>query len=61
MEKIILIHGSGHRVASWKETVSYLDNREDILCPELSSILGDVYKRQPQVCPQKSQCPASSS
>ena len=40
MEKIILIHGSGHRAASWKETVSYLDNREDILCPELSSILG---------------------
>ena len=39
MEKIILIHGSGHKAASWKETVSYLDNREDILCPELSSIL----------------------
>ena len=41
MEKTILIHGSGHRAASWKETVSYLDNREDILCPELSSLLGE--------------------
>ena len=39
MEKVILIHGSGHKAASWKETVSYLDCREDILCPELSSLL----------------------
>ena len=39
MEKIILIHGSGHKAASWKETVSYLDCREDVLCPELSSLL----------------------
>ena len=39
MEKVILIHGSGHKAASWKETVSYLDCREDVLCPELSSLL----------------------
>ena len=39
MEKTILIHGSGHRADSWRETVSYLDRREDVLCPELSAIL----------------------
>lgn len=39
MEKTILIHGSGHRADSWKETISYLDHQEDILCPELSAIL----------------------
>ena len=40
MEQIILIHGSGHRAASWTETVSCLDHREDVLCPELSALLG---------------------
>lgn len=40
MEKLILAHGSGHKAASWKETVSYLDHQADILCPELSAILG---------------------
>lgn len=39
MEKTILIHGSGHRADSWRETISYLDHQEDILCPELSVIL----------------------
>ena len=39
MEQTILIHGSGHRADSWRETVSYLDRREDVLCPELSAIL----------------------
>ena len=39
MEKTILIHGSGHRADSWRDTVSYLDRREDILCAELSVIL----------------------
>ena len=39
MEKTILIHGSGHRADSWRETVSYLNRREDVLCPELSAIL----------------------
>ena len=39
MENTILIHGSGHRADSWRETVSYLDRREDVLCPELSAIL----------------------
>ena len=40
MEQIILIHGSGHKAASWTETVSCLDHREDVLCPELSALLG---------------------
>lgn len=39
MEKIILIHGSGHKADSWAETVSRLVNREAVLCPELSTLL----------------------
>lgn len=39
MRKRILIHGSGHKSASWKETISCLNHREDILCPELSDLL----------------------
>ena len=39
MEKIILIHGSGHKAASWNETDLHLDCRKDVLCPELSSLL----------------------
>ena len=39
MEQKIFIHGSGHKADSWRETISYLDRREDILCPELSAIL----------------------
>ena len=37
--KTILIHGSGQKSASWTETVSYMKNNDDILCPELSSLL----------------------
>lgn len=39
MEKVILIHGSGHKASSWQKTLSFLDHQEDILCPELSAIL----------------------
>lgn len=39
MEKKILIHGSGHKAASWNEVVSHLENSEDILCPELAALL----------------------
>ncbi len=39
MIKKILIHGSGHKAESWKETISYMESIEDILCPNLSSIL----------------------
>lgn len=37
--KTILIHGSGQKATSWTETVSYMKNNDDILCPELSSLL----------------------
>lgn len=37
--KKILIHGSGHKAASWNETISHMENDDDILCPNLSSIL----------------------
>ncbi len=39
--KKILIHGSGHKAASWKKTVSHMGNDGDILCPELSAILNE--------------------
>ncbi len=37
--KKILVHGSGHKVTSWNETISYMESNKDILCPNLSSIL----------------------
>ncbi|MEG2460813.1 MAG: alpha/beta fold hydrolase [Clostridia bacterium] len=37
--KKILIHGSGHKVTSWDETITYMKDNKDILCPNLSSIL----------------------
>lgn len=37
--KKILIHGSGHKAASWTETVSHLEKRESVLYPELSALL----------------------
>lgn len=50
MEKIILIHGSGHKAASWNETVSRLDCRGDVLCPELSSLLMGKEASYPNLC-----------
>ena len=35
----ILVHGSGHKATSWEKTISYMTNNEDIVCPNLSSIL----------------------
>jgi len=35
----ILIHGSGHKAASWNETISYIESGKEILCPDLSLIL----------------------
>ncbi len=35
----ILVHGSGHKSTSWNKTISYMTSSEDILCPDLSSIL----------------------
>ena len=37
--KKILIHGSGHKAISWQETISYMKEQKDILCPDLCSIL----------------------
>lgn len=37
--KKILIHGSGHKAASWDKVNSYMNNDKDILCPNLSTIL----------------------
>ena len=37
--KKILIHGSGHKADSWRQTVSHMAGGEHILCPELSAIL----------------------
>ena len=37
--KKILIHGSGHKATSWNKTMEYIENNNDILCPELSSLL----------------------
>ena len=39
MIKRILIHGSGHKATSWNETISYMENNKNILCPNLCSIL----------------------
>ena len=35
----IFVHGSGHKATSWNKTISYMTNNEDIVCPNLSSIL----------------------
>ena len=35
----IFVHGSGHKATSWEKTISYITNNEDIVCPNLSSIL----------------------
>ena len=35
----IFVHGSGHKATSWEKTISYMTNIEDIVCPNLSSIL----------------------
>ncbi len=35
----IFVHGSGHKATSWEKTLSYITNNEDIVCPNLSSIL----------------------
>lgn len=37
--KTILVHGSGHKATSWNETISYMEKKKDILCPNLSTIL----------------------
>ena len=40
----IFVHGSGHKATSWEKTISYMTNNEDIVCPNLSSILEASYE-----------------
>ena len=35
----IFVHGSGHQATSWNKTISYMADNEEIVCPNLSSIL----------------------
>ena len=37
--KKIFIHGSGHKADSWDKVISYMNNDNNILCPDLSTIL----------------------
>lgn len=37
--KIILIHGTGHRADSWNQTVRLMDEKLDIVCPDLNTLL----------------------
>ena len=37
--KKILVHGSGHKATSWNETISYMKDSGEVLCPNLFSIL----------------------
>lgn len=37
--KTIFIHGTGHKATSWDQTISYMKNNKEILCPDLVSIL----------------------
>ena len=35
----IFVHGSGHKATSWDTTISYMESNQEILCPDLASIL----------------------
>ena len=37
--KTILVHGTGHRVDSWNQTVCLMDEKLDIVCPDLNTLL----------------------
>ena len=37
--KKVLDHGSGHKATSWNETISYMKDSGEVLCPNLFSIL----------------------
>lgn len=59
MRKKVFVHGSGHKASSWNETISYMENKEDILCPNLFSILrkkeatyGNLYSSFAEYCNQ---------
>ncbi len=46
----IFLHGSGHKAASWNETISYMEHGDDILCPNLSAILNGKEADYPNQC-----------
>lgn len=50
MWKQILVHGSGHKADSWKDTISHLNHKENILCPELSNLLKGEKASYPNLC-----------
>ena len=50
MWKQILVHGSGHKADSWKDTISHLNYKENILCPELSNLLKGEKASYPNLC-----------
>lgn len=37
--KTILVHGTGHRADSWNQTVCLMDEKLDIVCPDLNTLL----------------------
>lgn len=39
MTKKIFVHGSGHQVSSWQDTLAYMVRADDIVCPNLSDLL----------------------
>ena len=48
--KFIFVHGTGHTAASWEETISYMKNKQDIVCPDLSAILNGKEASYPNLC-----------
>ena len=48
--KKILIHGSGHKAASWDKVISYMNNDKDILYPNLSTILNGKEASYDNLC-----------
>lgn len=39
--KYILLHGMGQNASSWNETISFLPNTSEIVCPELSDFFSE--------------------
>ena len=37
--KTILVHGTGHRADRWNQTVCLMDEKLDIVCPDLNTLL----------------------
>ncbi|MDM8292727.1 hypothetical protein [Faecalicoccus pleomorphus] len=47
--KTILVHGTGHRADSWNQTVCLMDEKLDIVCPDLNTYY-IIKKQATQVC-----------